>query len=544
MTMPTTPLPIEPRPPPRSAPHRQPWRDRGPRRPGVPGRRHRLASRSTPTRTATRCTSGSPTRRTPSVGSTPGDSYLVIDKLLDVAAESGADAVHPGYGFLSENADFAQAVIDAGLTWIGPPPAAIDSPRRQGQGPAHRPARRRAAGRRAPPTRSRGADEVVAFAEEHGLPVAIKAAFGGGGRGLKVARTLRGDPRAVRLRGARGGRRVRPRRVLRRALPRQAAARRDPVPGRRRTATSSSSPPATARCSAATRSSSRRRPRRSSPTSRTPSCTAPPRRSCSEAGYVGAGTCEFLVGQDGTISLPRGQHPPAGRAPGHRGGHRHRPGPRAVPHRRRRGARLRRPGRRAATRSSSASTARTPGRGFLPAPGTVTTLRAARRARRARWTPASSRATSIGGAFDSMLAKLIVTGAHPRSRRWSASRRALAEFDRRGHADRAALPPRGRRRPGLRPGGPGAAVHGPHPVDRDRVRQHDRAVAAARRRTPAEAGASASGSSSRSAASASRSSLPAGLRSVPPAARRRAAGARRSGPAARAARSARPPATP
>ena len=121
-------------------------------------------------------------------GTTPGDSYLVIDKILDAAKQSGADAIHPGYGFLSENADFAQAVIDAGLTWIGPSPQAIID---LGDKVAARHIATKAGAPLVPGTKDPvgGADEVIAFAEEHGLPVAIKAAFGGGGRGLKVART-------------------------------------------------------------------------------------------------------------------------------------------------------------------------------------------------------------------------------------------------------------------------------------------------------------------------------------------------------------------
>src|SRR6202043_3171653 len=112
----------------------------------------------------------------------PGESYLVIDKILRAAADSGADAVHPGYGFLAENADFAQAVLDAGLTWIGPSPAAISalgdkvSARHIAQPPG-------APLVAAPPAPVPGSDEVVAFAQENGLPIAIKAAFGGGGRG-------------------------------------------------------------------------------------------------------------------------------------------------------------------------------------------------------------------------------------------------------------------------------------------------------------------------------------------------------------------------
>ncbi|GAB3679273.1 acetyl/propionyl/methylcrotonyl-CoA carboxylase subunit alpha [Angustibacter aerolatus] len=121
-------------------------------------------------------------------GSTPADSYLDVAKLLDVAARSGADAVHPGYGFLAENAGFAQAVLDAGLTWIGPSPAAIDAlgDKVKARHIAERAGAPLVAGTKDPVS---GADEVLAFADEHGLPVAIKAAYGGGGRGLKVART-------------------------------------------------------------------------------------------------------------------------------------------------------------------------------------------------------------------------------------------------------------------------------------------------------------------------------------------------------------------
>src|SRR5215813_5393830 len=126
-------------------------------------------------------------------GDTASETYLRIDKLIDVATRSGADGVHPGYGFLAENADFAQAVLDAGITWIGPTPQAI---RDLGDKVTARHIAQRAG---APlvagtPEPVKGPDEVIAFAEEHGLPVAIKAAFGGGGRGLKVARTIEEIP--------------------------------------------------------------------------------------------------------------------------------------------------------------------------------------------------------------------------------------------------------------------------------------------------------------------------------------------------------------
>ncbi len=128
-------------------------------------------------------------------GATPADSYLSIEKIVEVAKKAGADSVHPGYGFLAENADFAQAVIDAGLVWIGPPPAAIDA---LGDKAKAKHIAERAKAPLAPGTKDpvEDADEIMAFAEEHGLPVAIKAVYGGGGRGLKVARTKEEIPDA------------------------------------------------------------------------------------------------------------------------------------------------------------------------------------------------------------------------------------------------------------------------------------------------------------------------------------------------------------
>ena len=128
-------------------------------------------------------------------GATPAESYLSIEKILAIADKSGADSVHPGYGFLAENAGFAQAVIDAGLIWIGPSPDAIDA---LGDKAKAKHIAQKANAPLAPGTKDpvKDADEVVAFAQEYGLPVAIKAVFGGGGRGLKVARTIEEIPEA------------------------------------------------------------------------------------------------------------------------------------------------------------------------------------------------------------------------------------------------------------------------------------------------------------------------------------------------------------
>ena len=122
-------------------------------------------------------------------GINAADTYLSIPKILDVAARSGAQAVHPGYGFLAENASFASAVIEAGLTWIGPSPAAIDA---LGDKVSARHIAQRAGAPLVPgtPDPVTSADEVLAFAKEYGLPIAVKAAFGGGGRGLKVVRAM------------------------------------------------------------------------------------------------------------------------------------------------------------------------------------------------------------------------------------------------------------------------------------------------------------------------------------------------------------------
>nr|WP_221375567.1 biotin carboxylase N-terminal domain-containing protein [Actinoplanes polyasparticus] len=235
------------------------------------------------------------------VGETAAETYLSIGKLLEVAARSGADAVHPGYGFLSENADFAQAVLDAGLTWIGPTPQAI---RDLGDKVTARHIAQRAGAPLVPGTAEPVADatEIVAFAEQHGLPVAIKAAFGGGGRGLKVARTIDEIPAlfesATREAVAAFGRGEcfveryldRPRHVEAQVL---------------------ADTHGTVIVVGTRDCSLQRRHQKLVEEAPAPFLSDQQRASihesakaiCREAGYHGAGTVEYLVGQDGTISF-------------------------------------------------------------------------------------------------------------------------------------------------------------------------------------------------------------------------------------------------
>ena len=229
------------------------------------------------------------------------ESYLKIDKIIEVCRESGAEAVHPGYGFLAENASFAQAVIDAGLTWIGPSPEAIDSlgDKVKARHIAEKVGAPLVAGTKDP---VENAEEVVAFAKEHGLPVAIKAAYGGGGRGLKVARTLEEIPElfesATREAVAAFGRGEcfveryldKPRHVETQCL---ADTHGNVVV-------------------VSTRDCSLQR-RHQKLVEEAPAPFLSPEQNAElvraskailrEAGYHGAGTCEFLVGQDGTISF-------------------------------------------------------------------------------------------------------------------------------------------------------------------------------------------------------------------------------------------------
>nr|WP_202531592.1 biotin carboxylase N-terminal domain-containing protein [Streptomyces sp. SID8380] len=356
-------------------------------------------------------------------GDTPATSYLDIAKVLHAAAESGADAVHPGYGFLSENAEFAQAVLDAGLTWIGPPPAAI---RDLGDKVAARHIAQRAG---APlvagtPDPVSGAEEVVAFAREHGLPIAIKAAFGGGGRGLKVARTLEEVPElydsAVREAVVSFGRGEcfveryldRPRHVETQCLADQhgnvvVVSTRDCSLQRRHQKLVEEAPaPFLSEAQVAELYSASK-------------------AILKEAGYVGAGTVEFLVGNDGTISFLevntrlQVEHPVTEEVSGI--------------------DLVREMFRIAdgeelgyddpALRGHSFEfriNGEDPGRGFLPAPGTVT-LFAPPSGPGVRLDAGVESGTVIGPAWDSLLAKLIVTG---RTRKEALERaaRALADF--------------------------------------------------------------------------------------------------------------------
>src|SRR5690242_12467900 len=234
-------------------------------------------------------------------GRSPAETYLDIAKLLDVARRSGADAVHPGYGFLAENAAFAQAVIDAGLIWIGPPPQAIAAlgDKVRARHIAQQVGAPLVAGTQDPVS---GAAEVVAFAEEHGLPIAIKAAYGGGGRGIKVARTLEEIPHlyesAVREAVAAFGRGEcfverfldHPRHVETQCL---ADTHGDVVVV------------STRDCSLQRRNQKlvEEAPAPFLSQEQQAELYRASKAILREAGYVGAGTCEFLVGPDGTISF-------------------------------------------------------------------------------------------------------------------------------------------------------------------------------------------------------------------------------------------------
>jgi acetyl-CoA/propionyl-CoA carboxylase, biotin carboxylase, biotin carboxyl carrier protein len=356
-------------------------------------------------------------------GSTPGDSYLVQDKLLDVAKRSGADAVHPGYGFLAENASFAQAVIDAGLRWIGPSPEAIDSLGDKVK------ARHIAARANAPlvpgtPDPVADAEEVVAFAREHGLPVAIKAAYGGGGRGLKVARTLEEVPElfesATREAVAAFGRGEC---FVERYLDKPRHVETQCLADTHGTVVVVS----TRDCSLQRRHQKlvEEAPAPFLSAEQNAELVRASKAILTEAGYTGAGTCEFLVGQDGTISFLevntrlQVEHPVTEEVTGidlvreqfriANGEPLGYEDPAPVGH----SFEFRINGEDA-------------GRGFLPAPGVVAVFEPPS-GPGVRLDSGVVAGDVVAGAFDSMLAKLVVTG-RDRRQALERSRRALAEF--------------------------------------------------------------------------------------------------------------------
>ena len=356
-------------------------------------------------------------------GDTPGESYLVQEKLLEIAASSGADSVHPGYGFLAENADFAQAVIDAGLTWIGPSPQAIDS---LGDKVKARHIATSAGAPLVPGTKEpvQDADEIVAFAKEHGLPIAIKAAYGGGGRGLKVARSIEEIPdlfeSAVREAVAAFGRGEcfverfldKPRHVETQCL---ADAHGNVVVI------------STRDCSLQRRNQKlvEEAPAPFLSQEQHAELLRASKDILRAAQYQGAGTCEFLVGQDGVISFLevntrlQVEHPVSEEVTGidlvreqfrmARGEELGYDDP--APH---------------AHSFEFRINGEDAGRGFLPAPGTVAKF-GVPSGPGVRVDSGVMSGDVIGGAFDSMLAKLIVTGS-TRQQALERSRRALDEM--------------------------------------------------------------------------------------------------------------------
>ena len=357
-------------------------------------------------------------------GQTSAESYLAIDKIIDAAAKSGADAVHPGYGFLAENADFASAVIDAGLIWIGPPPQAI---RDLGDKVTARHIAERADAPMAPGTKDpvSDTDEVVAFAEEHGLPIAIKAAHGGGGRGMKVAYTKEEIPElyesATREALAAFGRgECFVERYLDKARHVEAQVLADQhgnvvVMGTRD-------------CSL------QRRFQKLVEEAPAPFLTDAQRERihssakdiCREAGYYGAGTVEYLVAPDGLVSFLevntrlQVEHPITEETTGYD----------LV-----RQQFLIAEGRKLEITEDPTPRGHSfefringedPATGFIPAPGTVTKY-VEPTGPGVRVDSGVREGSVIGGQFDSMLAKLIVTG-ETRQQALERSRRALDEF--------------------------------------------------------------------------------------------------------------------
>ena len=366
-------------------------------------------------------------------GNVASETYLSIPKILEISKRSGADAIHPGYGFLSENAEFAQSVIDAGLIWIGPSPASIKA---LGDKVQARHIAAKVGAPLVPGTKDpvKNAQEVVEFANKYGLPIAIKAAFGGGGRGLKVARTqeeiVELYESAVREATAAFGRGEcfveryldRPRHVETQCLADKfgnvvVISTRD--------------------CSL------QRRHQKLVEEAPAPFLTDDQRRQLydssksilKEANYEGAGTCEFLIGQDGTISFLevntrlQVEHPVSEEVTG---------------------IDLVREQIRIASGEKLGYhdpivnghsiefriNGEDPGRNFLPAPGQLKVWKEPS-GTGVRIDAGFKQGDVIGGNFDSLLAKLIVTGAN-RTEAIERAKRALSEFEAEGIA--TALP--------------------------------------------------------------------------------------------------------
>ena len=366
-------------------------------------------------------------------GTTATETYLNIEKLIGVAKQSGADAVHPGYGFLSENANFAQAVIDAGLIWIGPPPAAI---RALGDKVSARKIAAKAGAPLVAGTKDpvEGHEEVLAFAKEHGLPVAIKAAHGGGGRGLKVAHTMEEIPElfASAVREAISGF-GRGECFVERYLDKPRHVETQVLVDKHGHAVVVS----TRDCSLQRRHQKlvEEAPAPFLSKAQEEELYKSSKAIMKEAGYIGAGTCEFLIGQDGTISFLevntrlQVEHPVSEEITG---------------------IDLVREQFRIAKgealgfddpviRGHSIEfriNGEDPGRSFLPAPGRITDW-VIPTGPGVRVDAGFKNGDTIGGNFDSLLAKLIVTGA-TREQAIDRARRALAEFSIEGLA--TALP--------------------------------------------------------------------------------------------------------
>ncbi|MFC3298668.1 ATP-grasp domain-containing protein [Arthrobacter agilis] len=356
-------------------------------------------------------------------GETAAESYLVMDRILDAAQRSGADAIHPGYGFLSENADFAQRVIDAGITWIGPSPASIAQ---LGDKVQARHIAERVGAPLVPGTKDpvESVQEVIDFAEEFGLPLAIKAAFGGGGRGIKVVRSHEEIPElfdsAVREATAAFGRGEcfverfldAPRHVETQCLA---------------DAHGSVVVVSTRDCSLQRRNQKlvEEAPAPFLSDEQNTRLYEASKAILREAGYQGAGTCEFLVGQDGTISFLevntrlQVEHPVSEEVTGL-----------DLVREQFRIARGEELGYGdPAVRGHSFEfriNGEDAGRGFMPAPGTVQTFTLPS-GPGVRVDSGIEAGEVIGGNFDSMLAKLIISGA-TREQALQRARRAIGEM--------------------------------------------------------------------------------------------------------------------